>query len=141
MTPRPGWHLSHTAISLPLSIWLLTSFFDAVPIELEEAAAVDGASRLRTLVSVVVPVVSGGIAVAAIFAFLASWNEFLFALLLTAVRAQTTPIVIANFQTQFGLQWGAMTALAVLYSLPVIAVTFLLQKRIVGGLTMGAVKG
>ncbi len=136
-----GLALSHTAISLPLSIWLLTSFFDAVPIELEEAAAVDGASRLRTLVSVVVPVVSGGIAVAAIFAFLASWNEFLFALLLTAVRAQTTPIVIANFQTQFGLQWGAMTALAVLYSLPVIAVTFLLQKRIVGGLTMGAVKG
>ncbi len=136
-----GLALSHTAISLPLSIWLLTSFFDAVPIELEEAAAVDGASRLRTLVSVVVPVVSVCIAVAAICAFLASWNEFLFALLLTAVRAQTTPIVIANFQTQFGLQWGAMTALAVLYSLPVIAVTFLLQKRIVGGLTMGAVKG
>jgi multiple sugar transport system permease protein len=136
-----GLALSHTAIALPLAIWLLTSFFESVPIELEEAAAVDGASRLRTLVSVIIPVVSGGIAVAAIFAFLASWNEFLFALLLTAVKAQTTPIVIANFQTQFGLQWGAMTALAMLYTLPVVAVTFLLQRRIVGGLTLGAVKG
>jgi multiple sugar transport system permease protein len=96
---------------------------------------------MRILMSVIVPVVSGGIAVAAIFAFLASWNEFLFSLLLTAVRAQTTPIVIANFQTQFGLQWGPMTALAMLYTIPVVAITFLLQKRIVGGLTLGAVKG
>jgi multiple sugar transport system permease protein len=136
-----GTALAHTAISLPLSIWLLTSFFESVPVDLEEAAQVDGAGRIRILLSVIIPVVSGGIAVAAIFAFLASWNEFLFALLLTAVRAQTTPIVIANFQTQFGLQWGSMTALAMLYSLPVVAVTFLLQKRIIGGLTLGAVKG
>lgn len=136
-----GTALAQTTISLPLAIWLLTSFFESVPIELEEAATMDGASRIRILISVIVPVVSGGIAVAAIFAFLASWNEFLFALLLTAIRAQTTPVVIANFQTQFGLQWGAMTALAILYSLPVVAVTFLLQKRIVGGLTLGAVKG
>jgi len=136
-----GTAIAHSAISLPLAIWLLTSFFESVPIELEEAAHVDGASRMRTLISVIVPVVSGGIAVTAIFAFLASWNEFLFALLLTSVRAQTTPIVIANFQTQFGLQWGSMTALAMLYTLPVVAVTFLLQKRIVGGLTLGAVKG
>ena len=136
-----GTALAHTVISLPLAIWLLTSFFESVPIELEEAAKVDGASRIRILLSVIVPVVSGGIAVAALFAFLASWNEFLFALLLTAVKAQTTPIVIANFQTQFGLQWGSMTALAMLYTLPVVAVTFLLQKRIVGGLTLGAVKG
>jgi multiple sugar transport system permease protein len=136
-----GTALAHTAISLPLAIWLLTSFFEAIPVELEEAAMVDGANRMRILLSVIVPVVSGGIAVAAIFAFLASWNEFLFALLLTAIRAQTTPIVIANFQTQFGLQWGSMTALAMLYSIPVVAITFLLQKRIVGGLTLGAVKG
>jgi multiple sugar transport system permease protein len=136
-----GVALAHTVISLPLAIWLLTSFFESIPIELEEAAKMDGASRMRTLISIVIPVVSGGIAVAAIFAFLASWNEFLFALLLTAVRAETTPIVIANFQTHFGLQWGSMTALAMLYSLPVVAVTFLLQRRIVGGLTLGAVKG
>jgi multiple sugar transport system permease protein len=136
-----GLALAHTTISLPLSIWLMASFFEAVPHELEEAAKVDGCSRLSALRRVVLPVVSGGIAVTAMFAFLASWNEFLFALLLTAVRAQTTPIVIANFQTQFGLQWGSMTALAALYSIPVVLLTIVLQRRIVAGLTLGAVKG
>jgi multiple sugar transport system permease protein len=133
--------IAHTTISLPLSIWLMASFFEAVPDELEEAAKVDGASRLGALWRVVLPVVSGGLAVTAIFAFLASWNEFLFSLLLTSVRAQTTPIVIANFQTQFGLDWGAMTALAAVYSIPVILLTLALQRHIVAGLTLGAVKG
>lgn len=136
-----GLAIAHTTISLPLSIWLMASFFEAVPEELEEAARVDGASRLGALWRVVLPVVSGGLAVTAIFAFLASWNEFLFSLLLTSVRAQTTPIVIANFQTQFGLDWGAMTALAALYSIPVILLTLFLQRHIVAGLTLGAVKG
>lgn len=136
-----GLALAHTTVSLPLTIWLLTSFFESVPRELDEAAQVDGCSRLGTLVRVVIPVASGGIAVAAIFAFLASWNEFLFALLLTALHSQTVPIVIANFQTQFGLQWGPMTALATLYSIPVVILTLFLQRRIVAGLTLGAVKG
>jgi multiple sugar transport system permease protein len=136
-----GLAIAHTTISLPLSIWLMSSFFEAVPAELEEAAKIDGASRLGALWRVVIPVTSGGVAVTAIFAFLASWNEFLFALLLTAVRSQTTPIVIANFQTQFGLDWGSMTALAVVYSIPVILLTLLLQRHIVAGLTLGAVKG
>ena len=136
-----GLGLAHATISLPLSIWLLCSFFESVPGELEEAARVDGCGRLRALWSVIMPVVSGGVAVTAIFAFLASWNEFLFALLLTATRGQTTPIVIANFQTQFGLQWGPMTALACLYSAPVVVLTLFLQRRIVAGLTLGAVKG
>lgn len=133
--------IAHTTISLPLSIWLMSSFFEAVPAELEEAAKIDGSSRLGALWRVVIPVTAGGVAVTAIFAFLASWNEFLFALLLTAVRSQTTPIVIANFQTQFGLDWGSMTALAVVYSIPVILLTLLLQRHIVAGLTLGAVKG
>lgn len=133
--------IAHTTISLPLSIWLMSSFFEAVPTELEEAAKIDGNSRLGALWRVVIPVTAGGVAVTAIFAFLASWNEFLFALLLTAVRSQTTPIVIANFQTQFGLDWGSMTALAVVYSIPVILLTLLLQRHIVAGLTLGAVKG
>jgi multiple sugar transport system permease protein len=136
-----GLALAHTTLSLPLSIWLMASFLDAVPRELEEAASVDGCGRLGALWRVVVPVVSGGIAVTAIFAFLASWNEFLFALLLTATKAQTMPIVIANFQTQFGLQWGTMTALATLYSIPVVLLSLVLQRRIVAGLTLGAVKG
>lgn len=133
--------IAHTTISLPLSIWLMSSFFEAVPKDLEEAATVDGCSRLGALWRVVIPVVSGGIAVTAIFAFLASWNEFLFALLMTAIRSQTTPVVIANFQTQFGLDWGSMTALAAVYSIPVILLTLLLQRKIVAGMTLGAVKG
>ncbi|MEV4333989.1 carbohydrate ABC transporter permease [Streptomyces sp. NPDC049597] len=141
LTDTPfGLALAHTTVSLPLSIWLMTSFLEAVPGELEEAAEVDGCNRLEAMLRVVVPVVSGGLAVTAIFAFLASWNEFLFALLLTGVTAQTTPLVIAGFQTQFGLQWGSMTALATVYSIPVVLLTLLLQRRIVAGLTLGAVK-
>jgi multiple sugar transport system permease protein len=136
-----GLALAHTTISLPLSIWLMASFFEAVPDELGEAAEMDGCSRLQAMVRVVLPLVSGGLAVTAIFAFLASWNEFLFALLLTSVRAQTTPVVIANFQSQFGLDWGGMTALAAVYSIPVILLTLFLQRHIVAGLTLGAVKG
>jgi multiple sugar transport system permease protein len=136
-----GLALAHTTISLPLSIWLMASFFEVVPNELEEAAKMDGAGRLRALRWVILPIVSGGLAVTAIFAFLASWNEFLFALLLTSINAQTTPIVIANFQTQFGLDWGSMTALSTLYSVPVILLTLALQRHIVAGLTLGAIKG
>ncbi|HZK05288.1 MAG TPA: carbohydrate ABC transporter permease [Actinomycetaceae bacterium] len=134
-----GLAIAHTIIGLPLSIVLMASFFEAVPGSLEEAARVDGCSRFGALWRVVLPVTAGGAAVTAIFAFLASWNEFLFALLTTSVRAQTTPIVIANFQTQFGLDWGPMTALATLYSIPVIVLTFLLQRHIVTGMTLGAV--
>lgn len=135
-----GLALAQTTISLPLSIWLMASFFEAVPHDLEEAALVDGCGRLRALARVILPVVRGGLAVTALFAFLASWNEFMFALLLTATRAGTTPIAIANFETQYGLQWGSMTALATLYSVPVVLLALLLQRHIVSGLTLGAVK-
>ncbi|MFC7550910.1 carbohydrate ABC transporter permease [Plantactinospora sp. GCM10030261] len=142
LTDTPtGLALAQTTVALPLSIWLLASFFEGVPREIEEAALVDGCGRFRALLRVILPVVSGGVAVTAIFAFLASWNEFLFALLLTSIRAQTTPIAIANFQSQFGLDWGPMTALATLYSVPAVVLTLLLQRRIVAGLSLGAVKG
>ena len=133
--------IAQTTVSLPLSIWLMASFFKSVPDDLEEAARMDGCSRIGALWRVVLPVTRGGVAVAAIFAFLASWNDFIFALLLTSVRAVTTPLEIANFQSQFGLDWGSMTSLAVLYSIPVILLTLVLQRHIVAGLTLGAVKG
>lgn len=136
-----GLILAHTTQSLPLAIWLMAAFFESVPQELEEAARIDGASRFGAFARVILPVVTGGIAVAALFCFIASWNEFLFALLLTAEEAKTAPLVIAQFKTAYGLDWGPMTALAALYSLPIIAVTLVLQKHIIGGLTLGAVKG
>lgn len=136
-----GLMLAQTIVSLPLVIWLLAAFFESIPQELEEAALIDGCNRLTAMIRVTLPVAGGGIAVAAIFAFLSSWNEFLFALMLTSVNAVTVPLAIANFKSQFGLDWGSMTALAVMYSLPVIAVTLALQRRIVAGMTFGAVKG
>jgi multiple sugar transport system permease protein len=136
-----GVALAHTTISLPLSIWLLTGFFEGIPNQLEEAARVDGTSRFGAFFRVIIPVVVGGIAVTAIFAFLASWNEFLFSLLLTSTQVKTAPLAIAEFKSQYGIQWGTMTSLAILYSLPVIIFSLFMQKRIVSGMTMGAVKG
>ena len=136
-----GVALAHITIALPLSIWLMSSFFEATPMELEESARIDGCSRLGALARVIVPITSGGIAVTAVFAFLASWNDFLFALLLTAQRSETVPVMIGNFQTEYGNEWASMTALAVLYSLPVVVATLLFQRKIVSGLTLGAVKG
>ena len=101
----------------------------------------DGCTRLTALLRVIVPVAAGGIVVTAIFCFLASWNEFLYALLLTSVQAKTAPIVIAEFKSQYSLDWGTMTAVGTLYSLPVIVFSLFMQRRIVAGMTMGAVKG
>ncbi len=136
-----GVALAHITIALPLSIWLMSSFFEATPVELEEAARIDGCTRLSALARVIVPITSGGIAVTAVFAFLASWNDFLFALLLTAQRSETVPVMIGNFQTEYGNEWASMTALAVMYTIPVVVATLLFQRKIVSGLTLGAVKG
>jgi multiple sugar transport system permease protein len=136
-----GVALAHTTIGLPLCVWLLAGFFEAVPREIEEAARVDGCTRLGALVRIIVPVMSGGIAVTAIFAFLSSWNEFLFALLLTSVNAQTVPVIIASLNTQYGVNWGAMTALSVVYSLPAVLFAVFMQRHVISGMTIGAVKG
>lgn len=137
----PGLVLAHTSAALPLALLLLSAFFEGVPKELEEAARMDGCTRFQAFRKIVLPVVTGGIAVTALFTFITSWNEFLYALLLTSEATKTAPIVIAEYNSVYGLAWGAMTAAAVLYSLPVIVITLALQKQIVGGLTLGAVKG
>jgi len=133
--------IGHMTISLPLAIWLLSSFFEGIPVELEEAARVDGCAHFEAFLKVIVPISLGGIAVTAIFSFLASWNDFLFSLLLTSTNTKTAPLAIAEFNSQYGTVWGTMTALATLFSLPVIFVSFFLQRRIVAGATMGAIKG
>ena len=136
-----GLALAHSTISVPLAIWLLASFMESIPSALEEAARVDGCSRFGALFRIIIPVAAGGIAVTAIFVFLASWNEFLFSLLLSSTGVKTAPIAIAEFKSQYGIQWGTMTSLSVLYSFPVIIFSILMQKRILSGMTMGAVKG
>ncbi|TCT33055.1 carbohydrate ABC transporter permease [Martelella mediterranea] len=137
----PGLVLAHTTNAVPLALLLMAAFFEGVPKELEEAARMDGCTRFQAFMKIILPIMRGGIAITALFSFIASWNEFLYALLLTSENSKTAPIAIAEYNSVYGLAWGPMAAAAVLYSLPIILVTLLLQKQIVGGLTFGAVKG
>jgi ABC-type glycerol-3-phosphate transport system permease component len=136
-----GLVIAYVSFAMPFSIWLLIGFFDEVPIEVEEAAMVDGCTPLGTLLRVVIPIAAPGLAVAAIFAFLVSWNEFLFALILSGPASKTLPVVIAGLTTDLGPLYGEMSAAAVMVMLPNIVMTMILQRYVVRGLTLGAVKG
>jgi ABC-type glycerol-3-phosphate transport system permease component len=136
-----GLLIAYVSFALPFSIWLLIGFFMDVPLEIEEAAMIDGCTRIGVLLRVVIPIVAPGLVVAAIFAFLVSWNEFLFALILSGVNAKTLPVVIAGFSTDVGPLYGEMSAAAVMVMLPNIVMTVALQRFLVRGLTLGAVKG
>ena len=134
--------LVHTTYALPLAIWVLTSFFRQVPIELYWAARVDGCSPWRALVSVILPPAMPGVAVAALLIFIYSWNEFMFALTLTASeRARTAPVAIALFPGLHDVPWGDMAAASIVVTIPVLVLTLLFQRHIVAGLSAGSVKG
>lgn len=131
----------YIGMNLPFVIWLMTGFFDSIPLELDEAARVDGCSRVKAFFKVILPVALPGLASTSIFSFMFSWNDFLFALLLTRTQAKTVPVGISQFLTLYNSQWGTLCAAAILFSLPVLLITYLIQKRIVAGLTLGSVKG
>ena len=139
----PGLVLVYVVWSLPFALWMLTGYVRAVPAELEEAAAVDGAGRLRTLVSVTVPLLAPGIAATALFAFVTAWNEFFFALvLLKTPEHQTLPVLLTRFIGAEGVaDLGPLAAAAFLATLPSLLVFALIQRRITGSLLAGAVKG
>jgi ABC-type glycerol-3-phosphate transport system permease component len=137
-----GVVLPHVAFATPLAVWLLTAFFRQLPRDLEEAAMMDGASRLRVLRDIVLPLAAPAIASTAILTFLFSWNEFLFALSFTlGPDRQTVPVAIALFRGRYQVPWGQVLAAAVLASAPVAVIVLAFQRRIVAGLTAGAVKG
>jgi multiple sugar transport system permease protein len=139
-----GLIIPNLAFALPLTIYILTSFFREIPKDLEEAALVDGATRFQAFYKVVVPLAAPGMATAAILTFIAAWNEFLFAITLTSSQAaRTVPASIAFFtgSTQFEQPLGTISAASVVISIPLIIMVLLFQKRIVAGLTAGAVKG
>jgi len=137
-----GVILPYVALSVPLGIWVLTSFVKSVPVELEEAAVVDGASRFELLRRIVLPLIGPGIAAAALIIFITSWNEFMIALTLTySNAARTVPIGIVLFIGQYTLNWPQLTCAAVISSLPVVIAAIIAQRLIVRGLTAGAVKG
>jgi multiple sugar transport system permease protein len=133
--------LAHTSLALPLTIWLLAGFVREIPRAMEEAAAVDGAGRLAMLRWVIGPLVAPGVASAALLAFLASWNEFLFAYTFTASEAsRTVPVALALFPGVFEVPWGDIAAAAVLASVPTVLVVVALQRHLIRGLIAGALK-
>jgi multiple sugar transport system permease protein len=137
-----GLVIAYIPIVLPLVIWMLEGFFREFPEEVLEAARLDGLGTMRMLLLIVVPLSRPSIAVAALFGFLAAWNEFVLALSLTRTPdAQTMPVGIASYITQFQTVWGSMTAASVLYLLPVLVVTIIAQRGIIAGLMSGATKG
>lgn len=143
LVDRPlGLVLAYVPIVLPLMIWMMEGFFRDLPEELFEAARLDGVGTLGGLRRIALPLARPAIGVAALFGFLAAWNEFVIALSLTRTpTAMTMPVGIAGYITQFQTMWGDMTAASVLYLLPVLAVTVLSQRGIIAGLTAGATKG
>ena len=130
----------YTSINLPLAVWMMRSFLLEVPASLIEAAALDGASTLAVIRKVLLPLVSPGIAATALICFIFSWNEFFFAVNLTATNAGTAPIFLVGFVSSEGLFLARLCAAATLLSLPVVLAGWLAQNKLVRGLTMGAVK-
>ncbi len=132
----------YLAIVLPFMVWTLRGFVANVPVDLEEAAMVDGASRVGAFLRIVFPLVAPGLVATAIFGFIQAWNEYIIAyVLLSSNSKQTLTIWLASFTTQHGTDWGGLMAGATLTALPVVVFFLLVQRHVVGGLTAGAVKG
>ena len=133
---------AYIALSLPLAIWILTTFFREVPVEIEEAALIDGCSRLQVLYKVVWPLAAPGIFTAALLVFIHAWNEFFFALIImTDPKVQTLPVGIALFPGEYTMPWGEIAAASTIATVPLILLTLIFQRGIVRGLSAGAVKG
>ena len=132
--------VTHLLVTLPFAIWMMRGFFIDLPLEIEEAARVDGCSKWQVLWRIALPLAAPGIAVTALFCFIFSWNEFVFALVLSRKEAITLPVVIAGTRTQFGIHWPIMTAMSAMSCLPVFFLALVAQKYLVRGMTLGAVK-
>ncbi len=133
--------LFYAMMVLPLTIWTLRGFIAAVPRELEESALVDGCTRIQAFARVVFPLLAPGLMATSLFGFITAWNEFPLVLILNKESGQTLPLWLTRFQTNFGDDWGATMAASTLFTLPVVIVFLILQRKAVGGLTAGAVKG
>ena len=138
---RIGLVLIYCTFNLPFAIWLLKGIMDGIPVELDEAAFVDGASLVSVLTKIIVPLAAPGIAITAVLSWVFSWNEYLYAATLTSVNARTVTTGLAEFVTVTGTNWGQMAALSIISLLPALVFLTVVQKYIVTGLTFGAVKG
>ncbi len=138
---RTGLILIYMTFNLPLVIWMMQPFFDAVPASLEEAALMDGAPWHTVFVEIVMPMATAGIAATAILCFLYAWNDFFFALILSRTDARTAPVAVVNFMNYEGWEWGKIAAGGSLVMAPVLVFSLLVRRYLVAGLTAGAVKG
>ncbi|MCK8615195.1 carbohydrate ABC transporter permease [Gordonia sp. C13] len=130
----------YTAMNLPIAVWMMRSFFLEVPGELLEAASIDGASLWTSVREVILPLISPGIAATALICVIFSWNEFFFAVNMTAVNAQTMPVFLTGFMSGQGLYWAQLSAASVLAALPVVICGWIAQNKLVRGLSFGAIK-
>jgi multiple sugar transport system permease protein len=133
--------MGHATFTLPFAIWLMTSYIDGIPPDLDEAAAIDGATRMQILLRVILPLVVPGLVAVGIYLFIASWNEYLFALMLAGRNVRTVTVALQMFIGENEVHWGLLTAGGTLVALPATLLFLLAQRRLVGGLTGGAVKG
>lgn len=133
---------TYLCFSLPFAIWLMAAFFQTIPLELEDAARIDGCSRIRTLFQIIMPISAPGLVSTALFVFLLAWDEFFFALIFTStVAAKTVPVAIAEFTGRYVVDVTAMMTGGVLAAIPPVILALIFQRYIVSGLTAGAVKG
>ncbi len=136
-----GIVLAHIIIVLPLVIWIMAGFFVDIPRELEEAALIDGCTRVGTFVRIVLPLSKPGLVAAGILSFIASWNNFIFVLILGGKDTVTLPMAVYSFVSFEDVNWGGLTAAATVITVPILVLSLIVQRYLVGGLTMGAVKG
>jgi multiple sugar transport system permease protein len=133
--------ITYATANLPIVVWLMFDFFDGVPREIEESAQIDGATRFSILFGIVLPLVAPGLVATGLLVLILSWNEYLFALFLTTANAQTMPLLVAAQNATRGPQWWNMSVLILIMILPVMLLTLTLQRFIVRGILVGAVKG
>ncbi len=134
--------LTYLSFALPFAIWLMAAFFETIPVELEDAALIDGCTRIRTLFSIILPISTPGLVSTALFIFLSAWDEFFFALIFTStVAAKTVPVAIAEFTGRYVVDVGGMMTGGVLAAIPPVILSLIFARYIVSGLTAGAVKG
>jgi multiple sugar transport system permease protein len=133
--------IAYSTFTIPFATWMLTSFFRAIPTELDESAQMDGLGRLGTMVRIVFPIAAPGIAATAIYIFITAWNEFIYAAVFTTSRVRTIPVALQNMVGEYQITWSLLTAGGVIAALPVVAMFFFVQKQLISGMTAGAVKG
>jgi multiple sugar transport system permease protein len=132
--------LTYLTFGLPLAIWLLKGFYDNIPVQLDQAARIDGATRFEAFVKIAVPVAAPGLLAAGLLAFILSWNEFLFALILTGKATNTLPVGLAGFQTQRGVEIALLAAATMVAIVPVLILLPFMRRYLIKGLSLGALK-